>query len=226
MKHEWGFRTTKGIGNKFSEEFEVYGKPFLKDNLLYGGQVFDTANIQNSSMNGFPVITGNPRILSSHISGLSKVSGIAMIYYSVLSESAVVADRGFVLSSEVRDSARVVEKARISDVILCEGAVISGDAQVLGTEREPLWIGGNTFINTGVWSKAPLTFDCESGFTVTESIYGYVSVGCITNRISKFLSSGERYLKILGFTERDADEIREYVKYIRDYQLDEAWLYA
>ena len=219
MKHEWGFRTTKGIGNKFSEEFEVYGKPVLENNLLYGGQVFDTANIQNSSMNGFPVITGNPRILSSHISGLSKVSGRTGIYYSVLAESAVVADRGFVLSSEVRDSARVTEMGRISDVILCEGAVISGDAQVLGTEREPLWIGGNTFLNMGVWSKAPISFDCESGFTVTESIKGYVSVGCITNKIDKFIGgAGRKYIKMLGFTDSDADEIYYYVMKVKEHQ--------
>lgn len=198
-----------------TQTVEIFDNPKMKNSLIYGGQFFDSPNIEDSTFGGFCRVSGRPHVARSHISGTAQVSGFAIVRDSVLYENAVVTKSSRIIDSWVGDNARVMDGAWVVHADLREQAMVCGTAHVIGHPDEPLIIGGWAFICEGTWIRPPVHYVTSSGFVVTESVGRNISIGCITNTVEKWQSgAGEKYGKLVGLDKHQIAEIEYFVNEI------------
>lgn len=214
--HQWGFRSGTGDyrGSEFSEDAEIHGSPEITDCLIYGGNIFGTPTLRDSSLIGNPFISGKCGIIDSDVMGCSKITDLAVSVNSKHSGLSVLADKAIVFNSWLSGNCKVLESSVVNKCDISGNAVVCGNAVVMGCELD-----GYMFLDRGLWERPPLSFICSSGLVVNESVFGYVNVSCITNKIEKWLGgSGDRYGKLLGMSSFELEEVRYYVKLVRDKQ--------
>jgi uncharacterized protein YuzB (UPF0349 family) len=218
MIHQFLQRSGDGeyINTKFApHSVEIFDSPKFENCLVYGGQFFDSPTCKDSSFNGFCRVSGRPDIRRSHVSGTAQINGFSRVVDSVVSGNAVVTKNAQVRSSEISDNSRILEDAYVENCAVSEQAMICGKAVVVGKGPEKMVINGWTYISEGWWHRPPMSFVCQSGYVVTESIERNISIGCITNTVEKWKSgAGEKYGKLLGLDKSGIDEIRYYVNEI------------
>lgn len=218
MIHQWGHRSGKGKyeNTKFSENAEVYDSPTIEDSLIYGGKIFNSPIIENSSMSGYPTICGETKIVNSHVSGFAFVND-ALIVNSTISDGAIVAG-GSVLYSDISGSAKVLDKAVVVHCEVDAFSIVCGDAIVRGTESNPVILLGHDYLDSGDWYRPPVTFAASSGFIVSEATGRDVVISCTKASVEKWLDrgAGRRYGKMVGMSPEEIDEVQYYTEVIRD----------
>lgn len=217
MSHNWGLRSGKGTykNSQFSRYFEAFGAPRIIGSHCLGGQVFGEPVITNTYMDGIPVVQGEAEITDSVILGSAKIIGSPVLTDSSVADFGVVADHAFLFQSDVAGNARVLDHAVLKNTMVTGNALIKGSAQIVGPKDGILEIGEYIILDRGLWTRAPIHFICNSGYSVTESENEYVTVSCTTNTTKKWLSgAGRRYGKLMGMTEEEIDEVQYYVEAI------------
>lgn len=218
MIHQFGHRSGRGTyeNTKFSSNAEVYDAPKIKDSLIYGGRIFDTARIRNSSVAGYATISGNSWITNSHVSGLALVNN-SNVYYSVVSGGAIISG-GQVRDSEVSDSAKVLDLAVISHCRVDRFSIVCGTATVVGSRENPVILTEHDYLDSGTWYRPPVTFAASSGFIISEATGRDVVISCTKASVEKWLDkgAGRRYGKMVGMSPEEIDEVQYYTEVIRD----------
>jgi hypothetical protein len=128
------------------------------------------------------------------INGSGRV--VALINFSDVKEGDI---GGFVMKESQlshEGNAWVYGNARV-----CDNAQVCGNARVLNNAK----VYGNA------WNKSPLYIQ-GSVYSLTNSKYGYITIGCLTLTFKQWKGEGLKIAKEHNFTEEQIEEYKAYIE--------------